>query len=144
MQKYASIRELAKALQAFISEQELEPHVFPSASILRAADRLDLQKGIEEHGGLFALQPKIRLATTRGPGWPDVATAAKELRNVAVKIGSRMSDSAELRMPTMQQLRDAGRKDLVYAAQKFGYNEIATAARLVPAKRRRKVAGQCL
>ena len=87
---------------------------------------------------MYALQHQIGLATTRGPGWPDIATASKELQNAAVKIGSRTSDSAELCMPTMQQLRDAGRKDLVYAVQKFGYDEMATAARLVPAKSRRK------
>ena len=39
-------------------------------------------------------------------------------------------------MPTMQQLRDIDRRDLVYAVQKFGYQELAIAAGLVASRGR--------
>ena len=126
------MKQLVRALQAFIREQGLQPNVFPSASMLRAADRLDLLNSINEHGGLFALQPKIGMATTRGPGWPDITTAAQQLQKVAKTLQGDLSAELGGQMPTMAQLRDAGRKDLVYAVQKFGYAEIADAAGLLP------------
>lgn len=84
------------------------------------------------------------LATTRGPGWPDSATAGEELQKVAKMIGSDRSIEASIgsvaHMPTMAQLRSAGRKDLVYAVQKFGYYEMAQAARLEVPRRRGRLA----
>lgn len=127
------MKQLARALQAFIKEQGLEPGVFPTASTLRAADRADLLNGITEHGGVFALKSATGMATTRGPGWPDIATAAEQLREVVDSISVSVGTGPEckLSMPTMAQLRSAGRSDLVYAVQKFGYAEIAGAAGLV-------------
>ena len=176
LQKYSSVRQLARALQAFMKEHELDPQILPCASMLRAADRTDLLNGINHHGGLFVLGPKLGMTTTRGPGWPDITAAAQALHAAAQQLGStdsitvngssssntvngrsdgnavigrsmRQGSGQDLQMPTMQQLRDVGRRDLVYAVQKFGYQEIADAAGLAGSRGRGRpisMLSQCL
>ena len=136
MQKYITAQQLAKEVHAFNREQGLPRGLIPSASILRAADRLDLLSEIQRHGGALSLASQLGMRTQRGSGYACSAVAAKALFEFAESCNARsIVAREEWYMPTQQQLKQAGRFDLLTAITKFGQANLAQAAGLRPNSR---------
>lgn len=133
MQKFKTAVQLAKEVHAFNREQRLPTDLVPSASILRAADRLDLLSEIQRHGGAVSLATQLGLRTQRGPGFACSAAAAHALLEFAGNCKERSEVAREeWCMPTQRQLKQAGRFDLLTAITKFGQVKLAEAAGLQP------------
>ena len=132
-QRYSTAALLARELRTFNKEQGLATDIIPAASILRAADRLDLLSEIQRYGGARSLGPTVAMRTQRGPGFQNMAAAVDELR-VFVQQSHIDDDDVESRqpwhMPTQRELRTAGRYDLLTAITKYGQSELALAADL--------------
>ena len=136
VQKYTTAQQLAKEVHAFNREQGLPRGLIPSASILRAVDRLDLLSEIQRHGGALSLAPQLGMRTQRGSGYACSAVAAQALLEFAGSCNARSSVvREEWHMPTQQQLKQAGRFDLLTAITKFGQANLAQAAGLRPNSR---------
>ena len=133
MQKFTTAHQLAKEVYAFNREQGLPRDLIPSASLLRAADRLDLLSEIQRHGGARSLAPRVGMRTQRGPGYASIAAAVKALLDFIGSCNAGSNVSRECwHMPTQRQLREAQRFDLLTAIKKFGQAELAQAAGLKP------------
>ena len=138
MQKYTTAQQLAKEVHAFNREQGLPRDLIPAASILRAADRLDLLSEIQRHGGAVSLAAHVGMRTQRGSGYACTAAAAQALSEFAESCNARSNVAREeWCMPTQQQLKQAGHYDLLTAITKFGQANLAQAAGLKPNSRGR-------
>lgn len=136
MQRFTTAQQLAKEMHAFNREQGLPRGLIPSASILRAADRLDLLSEIQRHGGAVSLAAPLGMRTQRGSGYACSAAAAQALSEFAESCNARSTVAREeWRMPTQRQLKQAGRYDLLTAITKFGQVNLAQAADLRPNSR---------
>ena len=125
-------------MHAFSREQGLPTDLIPSASILRAADRLDLLSEIQRHGGALVLAAQLGMRTQRGSGYACSADAAQALLDFAKSCNPRSNVARdEWSIPTQQQLKQAGRFDLLTAITKFGQASLAQAAGLRPSLRGR-------
>ena len=130
MQRCETAQELAEELRDFNREQELPVDTIPSANILRMADRHDLLTEIQRFGGALALAPQIGMKTQRGPGFQSVSNAARQLLLFVQKMNKTSQARHSWHMPTQQQLRKAGRHDLLNAILKYGQAPLAEAAQL--------------
>ncbi len=131
LQRFDTAVQLARELRAFNKEQELATDVIPKANILRAADRHDLLSEIQRYGGALSLAPQIGMTTQRGSGYATGAAAVKELLKYVQRSYMVSSEPRQLWcMPTQQQLREAGRHDLLAAIRKYGHSKLAHAADL--------------
>ena len=138
VQRYATASQLGRELRAFTQEHQLTRDLVPSASMLRAADRSDLLSEIQRFGGALSLAPLINMRTQRGSGYSSVAAAVAQLLSFVQECNAGSSLPRDSwRMPSQQQLRQAGRFDLRAAIEKYGQAEMARAANLKPNARGR-------
>ena len=121
--------------------------LIPSANVLRLADRHDLLTEIQRFGGALALAPQIKMKTQRGPGFQSISNAARQILLFVQQVNITTQARHSWHMPTQQQLRKAGRHDLLNAILKYGQAPLAEAAQLKQNRRgnpRRKHEGMSL
>ncbi len=131
VQKFDTAAQLAEELQAFNREEGLPIDVIPTANALRGAERHDLLAGIRQYGGALTLAPHIGMKTQRGSGFHSPVSVAKELLNFVKHLHKDSGDTRQSwLMPSVYQLRQAGRHDLAAGVYKFGLGQVAQAAAL--------------
>ena len=130
VQKFDTAAQLAEELQAFNREEGLLIDFIPTANALRGAERHDLLAGIRQYGGALSLAPQIGMKTQRGSGFGSTVSVTKEL----LKLVKHLHKPSDIRqswlMPSVYQLRQAGRHDLAAGVYKFGLGQVAQAAAL--------------
>jgi hypothetical protein len=131
MQKFSTAAQLADELKAFNREEGLPIDFIPTANTLRAAERHDLLTGIRQYGGALTLAPQIGMKTQRGSGFHSTVSVAKELMKFVQHLHRNSGDTRQSwLMPSVHQLRQAGRHDLAAGVYKFGLGQVAQAADL--------------
>ncbi len=131
VQKFKTAAQLAKELQAFNREEGLPIVFIPTANALRGAERHDLLAGIRQYGGALTLALQIGMKTQRGSGFPSTVSVAKELLKFVKHLHKDSGDTRQSwLMPSVYQLRKAGRHDLAAGIYKFGLGQVALAADL--------------
>ena len=131
VQKFDTAAQLAEELQAFNREEGLPIDFVPTANALRGAERHDLLAGIRQYGGALTLAPQVGMNTQRGSGFHSTVSVAKELLKFVKHLHKNSGDSRQSwLMPSVYQLRQAGRHDLAAGVYKFGLGQVADAAAL--------------
>ena len=143
VQKFDTAAQLAEQLLAFNREEGLPIDFIPTANALRGADRHDLLAGIRQYGGALTLAPHIGMKTQRGSGFQSIVSVAKELLKFVKHLHKDSGDTRQSwLMPSVYQLRQAGRHDLAAGVYKFGVGQVAQAAALQHNRTRKP--SQCL
>jgi len=131
VQKFDTAAQLAEELRAFNREEGLPIDFIPTANALRGAERHDLLAGIRQLGGALTLAPQIGMKTQRGSGFYSTVSVAKELLKFVKQLHKDSGDTRQSwLMPSVYQLRQAGRHDLAAGVYKFGLGQVAQAAAL--------------
>ena len=142
VQKFDTAAQLAEELQAFNREDGLPIDFIPTANALRGAERHDLLAGIRQYGGALTLAPQIGMKTQRGSGFHSTVSVAKELLKFVKHLHKDSGDTRQSwLMPSVYQLRQAGRHDLAAGVYKFGLGQVAQAAALK--YKRTRIPSQC-
>ncbi|DBB18340.1 TPA: hypothetical protein ACH3X3_003289 [Trebouxia sp. C0006] len=130
--KFDTAAQLAEELRAFNREEGLPIDFIPTANALRGAERHDLLAGIRQLGGALTLAPQIGMKTQRGSGFYSTVSVAKELLMFVKQLHKDSGDTGQSwLMPSVYQLRQAGRHDLAAGVYKFGLGQVAQAAALM-------------
>jgi len=106
-----------------------EVHRFPTGRHLLEAGRLDVLKAVQHHGGPESVAKRLGLQSPRRAHrhWDDIMVAAKEVCEFVSSRKAQFELSHNTyRMPTHQELRDAGRNDLRYGVQQHGSRALAS------------------
>lgn len=129
---WKSIENVDCELREFMKEAGME-HL-PTQRELRAAGASSLASAVDSHGGLavFSARLKVTMSSRRPNGyWEEFKNLERALRAYLKPIQAK-GNSAEpqkLMMPTVQELRAAGRADLIRALRIHG-GSAAVARRL--------------
>lgn len=87
----------------------------PTHTELKHARRIDLRGGIGQHGGMYEVAQKLGLPCARKP-----ANYYKRFSNLALELGSFMTEQGLSRMPKVDELTMAERRDLVHGIETHG------------------------
>ncbi|DBA87208.1 TPA: hypothetical protein ACH3X1_004281 [Trebouxia sp. C0004] len=129
--KFNTAAQLAEEVQVFNREEGLPIDFIPTANVLRGAERHDLLTGIRQYGGALTLAPQIGMKTQRGSGFHSTVSVATELLKFVKNLPKDKGDTRQSWvMPSIYQLRHAGRHDLAAGIYKFGLGQVAQAANL--------------
>lgn len=129
-------KSFATEVKEFCLEHSLPHRKLPSASEFQCFGRPDLHQATLRHGGYTKVAHRLRWKTHRRPAgaWKDLNNAAAAVRRFAEQVATE-NGLQELKMPTHEELRAAGRHDLRHLLQKHGSAVVAEAAGLPPLKR---------
>jgi hypothetical protein len=127
-QHLRSPRALRAALRELAADRGLPRGRMPTAGDLLALGAADLHQAVLRQGGYAAVAQKAGWTTQRRPAGAlaDLEAAAEEVRLFAAAAAAAAGGrGGAARMPTHQELRDAGRHDLRHALQVHGSRAVA-------------------
>mmetsp|Transcript_6332 Transcript_6332/g.17938 ORF Transcript_6332/g.17938 Transcript_6332/m.17938 type:complete len:385 (+) Transcript_6332:945-2099(+) len=136
----AEVRAAMRELEDITGEPQV---LMPTMQTLRDMGLNDLERAIQFHGGFPRVASRMGLPQRHRPKgyWRDIRNIQKELMDfVKQQQMAPHGESPEmdmLYMPTLEELRRAGRHDLRYALQLHGSTKVATVLGLKLRKRGR-------